>query len=210
MARPFNFGQMPILQGNHEHSLISAFNKNPDEWEKQEYIDTKTGKITKLGGRFAPKNIIHVLRDYYTNPEAKSLAPDMGPCKQDTSGLLRRHTIHVKRVRFIGKEVNRKSTYGEDLSQFDEPREYSGQKRRKVKVESSKVIHKLKEKIGIRKFARDTGIDRRTLRRFVRKEPLGENAARSILDELRNYKLSGGHNRDSKSARAEGNRIRGR
>src|SRR2546425_743507 len=190
MARPFNFGQMPILQGNHDHSLISSFNKNPEEWAKQKYIDTKTGKITKLGGHFTPKNMIRVLRDYYTNPEVKSLAPDMGPCEEYTSGLLRRHTINVKRVRHIGKEVNRKATYGEDLSQFDEPREYSGQKRKKVKAESSEAIYKIKERIGIRKFARDTGIDRRTLRKFVRKEGLGEKAARRILGELRNYKTN--------------------
>jgi hypothetical protein len=107
------------------------------------------------------------------------------------SGLLRRHTIHVKHVRYIGKEVNRKATYGEDLSQFDEPREYSGQRRKKVNAESWEPIYKLKDKIGIKKFARDTGIDRRTLREFVRKEGLGEKAARRILDELRNYKWNG-------------------
>jgi hypothetical protein len=117
----------------------------------------------------------------------------MGPCKENTSGLLRRHTIRVKKVRFIGKEVNRKATYGEDLSQFDEPREYSGQKQKKVKAESPEAIYKLKEKIGIRKFPRDTGIDRLTLRKFVRKEALGEKTARRILDELRNYKSSGDH-----------------
>jgi DNA polymerase type B, organellar and viral len=193
MARPFNFGQMPILQGNHGHSLISEFNNNPDEWGKQKYIDTKTGKITKLGSRFTPKNMIRVLRDYYTNPEAKSLAPSMEPCKEYTSGLLRRGTIHVKHVRYIGKEVNRKATHGEDLSHFDEPREYRSQRRNKVNSESWEPIHTLKERIGIKKFARDTGIDRRTIRKFVRKEGLGEKAARRILDELENYKPNGKH-----------------
>jgi hypothetical protein len=191
MARPFNFGIMPILQGNPGHSLISQFNKNPDEWEKQKYIDSKTGKITKLGARFTPKNMIRVLRAFYTNPEAKSLAPDMGPCTDYTSGLLRRCIIHVKHVRYIGKEVNRKATHGEDLSHFDEPREYSGQRRRKVNAESGEPIHKLKDEIGIKKFARDTGIDRRTIRKFVRKEGLGEKAARRILGELENYKSDG-------------------
>jgi hypothetical protein len=70
-----------------------------------------------------------------------------------------------------------------------------GRARKKGKAESSEGTYTLKEKIGIRKFARDTGIDRRTLRTFVRKEALGEKAARRILNELRNYELNGDRER---------------
>ena len=48
-----------------------------------------------------------VIRDYHLHPEHKFTAPDGGPCRRGTTGMLQRRPVHTAEVRRIGKEANK-------------------------------------------------------------------------------------------------------
>src|SRR3984893_9799255 len=63
-----------------------------------------------------PSQFARLLIDYQAHPEAKSLAPDGGPCEPDTSGLLQRAHVITGEFRYVGKETDRKWEEGDDIS----------------------------------------------------------------------------------------------
>ena len=66
-----------------------------------------------------PKTFAELLIRYQEHPEAKSLAPNGGPCEADTSGLLQRAHVIAGELRYIGKETDRKWEEGEDISMLE-------------------------------------------------------------------------------------------
>ena len=53
------------------------------------------------------KSYGQVLRDYLLHPEHKFHGPDGQPCGRLTRGVLRRRPVHVRDLRYIGKEANK-------------------------------------------------------------------------------------------------------
>src|SRR5262249_23556062 len=106
-----------------ECTLITAFTKDRTRWAHAECINVRDGKRYHLAleqssklDKFIPQTFGYVLRLYLRHPEPKSLAPDGTACAPDTRGLLQRSSIMAGRLRFVGKETDRRWTEGEDPS----------------------------------------------------------------------------------------------
>ena len=113
-----------------------------------------------------------LLYRYMKHPEAKSLAPDGGPCKGDTRGLLQRAHITAGEFHRIGKESDRRWEEGDDLeSLMREPIDYD--KDKKVSSEGmakpkESLVRKIK-KIGFPALIQ-IGCTRFLLRTICRRE----------------------------------------
>jgi hypothetical protein len=57
-----------------------------------------------------------VFFQFHRHPEHKSLAPDGGPCKADSYGLLGRYPVEASGFHLIGKETERGWEQAEDIS----------------------------------------------------------------------------------------------
>lgn len=127
---------------------------------------------------------------YLQHPEAKSLAPDGGPCKADTRGLLQRAHIVAGRHRRIGKESDRRWEEGDDLESLrHQAVEYKANDTTTVPKGHSQaneaLIRKVK-KIGIRELMR-FGCRRRILEKIRRKEPIADATLQEYATIIRCY-----------------------
>jgi len=174
-TKPFNFVHVPLLFPNlyppgkdaSNFSLIMPFSKDRDQWLNTKAIDTHSGKqhpISLLDPKGVTKAIEvkcygNILGAYREHPEAKFLGRDGNPCDSLTRGLLRRSHIIADKHRYIGKETSRRWEQGDDLSMVDfRCAEYSDGKT----VADGETRDRIR-KIGIRKIARETGIDKETV-----------------------------------------------
>ena len=97
------------------------------------------------------------------HPEIKSLGPDGEKCKAHTRGLLRRMAIEGGLQYCIGKEVSRfeqgKDDFIENID--DDCIRYSGGR----VAANDDFVRKIKA-LGLRRMAKETGLDRKTLRQI--------------------------------------------
>ncbi len=143
------------------------FSKHRELWLKTRAIDTHTGKpysITLLDPQGLTKKIEvkcygNVLGAYREHPEAKFLGHDGNPCNSLTRGLLRRSHIVANNHRHIGKETSRRWEQGDDMSMVD----FRCAEYRDGKTVASDAIRKRIVEIGIRKVARESGVNRETV-----------------------------------------------
>jgi hypothetical protein len=98
-----------------------------------------------------PLQFARLLIQYQEHPEAKSLAPDGGPCQAGTMGLLQRAHITAGEFRYVGKETDRKWEEGDDISVREFKIAEFG--RTKTVFATEEVKNDIK-KIGIKKCAR--------------------------------------------------------
>jgi hypothetical protein len=176
LTRPYNFLFCPVIDpvagfpanvDKNHCTLITAFTKDRTRWAQAECINVRDGARYQLAleqssklDKFIPQTFEYVLRLYLRHPEAKSLAPDGAECVGDTRGLLKRSSIIAGRLRFVGKETDRRWTEGEDPSLITfAPVEY---------VPSGKVAADadLRTKIanrGLRELMRQTGFSQHTI-----------------------------------------------
>ena len=121
------------------------------------------------GRRAVVRNFFMLLESYQNHPEAKSLAPDGGPCKFDTRGLLQRaHIVANWPPIYIGKESDKHWEEGEDLSLLDfKSVEY---KRKGNVIATDEQLAQI-SKVPKREFMR-RGINQHTLEKICRKEPV--------------------------------------
>jgi hypothetical protein len=126
------------------------------------------------------------LLEYEEHPESKSLAPDGGPCKAETSGLLRRAHVVAGEFRYVGKESDRKWEEGDDLSVLEfKTTEYG----RAKKVVASEEVKNQISRIGINECARQSGFDRKNfVRKLVRGLPVKRNSYEAFLHWLQTYR----------------------
>ena len=126
----------------------------------------------------------NILGAYREHPEAKFQGHDGMPCDSTTRGLLRRSHIVANRHRYIGKETSRRWEQGDDISMVDfRCAEYVD-----GKMVASDEIRKRIVEIGIRKVARDTNIDSKTIMRISRGEPVNPVTLQRVvkfIDEKR-------------------------
>jgi hypothetical protein len=166
--------------------LMMPFSKHRDQWLNARAIDTHSGKEYPIAlldpkGRtrkIAVKCYGNILGAYREHPEAKFLSFDGNPCEGITRGLLRRSHIIANNHRYIGKETSRRSEQGDDLSLVDfRCAEYVD-----GKVKADEETRKRIIEIGIRKVARETGINRETVALVANGKTVKSGTFRKIVD----------------------------
>jgi len=210
--RPYNFFLLPILANcgypaNVEpgyFTLVAPFESDQHKWIDSECIniadsnDTRKYELTTdfkspEYGEWAVVDIFeNLLYRYLQHPEAKSLAPDGGPCKGDTCGLLGRAHIIAGRHRRIGKESDRRWEEGDDLESLrHQSIEYEAETATITPnghSQASEALIRQIKKIGIREMMR-FGCGRRTLKRICRREHVNDYTLHEYERVIREYKL---------------------
>ena len=191
-TRPFNFVHVPLLFPNlypagkdaSNFGLIMPFSKHRDTLLEIKATDTHSGEqhsISLLDPKGRTKKIEvkcygNILGAYREHPEAKFLDHEGNPCGSLTRGLLRRSHIVANRHRYIGKETSRRWEQGDDMSMVDfVSEEYSD-----GKAAADPELRKQIVDMGIRKLARATKIDSKTIMLISR----GEHVKASTLAKL--------------------------
>jgi hypothetical protein len=181
-TKPFNFVHVPLLFPNlypagkdqSNFGLIMPFSKHREQWLKTKAIDTHSGEgysICLLDPKGRTKKIEvkcygNILGSYREHPEAKFLGSDGEPCSKLTRGLLKRSHIVASQHRFIGKETCRKWEQGDDPSLVDfQCAEYSD-----GKTIADEELRKQIAEFGIRKTARATNTDSKTIMLIAKRE----------------------------------------
>jgi hypothetical protein len=207
IARPYNFLLLPMVdpvygfafhrQSNEKVLLACAFSSKQQQWFDLECVNVHNGRQYKMlnckkTNGSIPYNVVfpsqfaHLLIQYQQHPEAKSLAPDGGPCGADTRGLLKRTHVDAGDVRYIGKETDRKWEEGDGISLLEFAATEYG---RKSKVVASEDVKAQISSIGINKCARDSGFDRKNfIRRLIRDMPVKRNSYTEFVRWLQSYK----------------------
>jgi len=126
VAKPYNFALSPILiQPSADCTLVAPASKHPGDWLTREYTEIHTGDTVNLGsehpGRLlTPQTLSNVIWRHFLHPEDKSLSLDGEFCNPYTRGLLMRRPVEaITPLIPIGKEIERRSQEGEDISVFD-------------------------------------------------------------------------------------------
>jgi|SRR5579871_1907609 len=179
---PFNFIHVPLLfqrlypagKDSSNFSLIMPFSKHRDQWLNTKATDIHTGQQYSIclldpksrTDKVEVKCYGNILGVYREHPEAKFVGRDGTPCNSLTRGLLRRSHIVASRHRYIGKETSRRWEQGDDMSMADFVcAEYSD-----GKVVADQKLRERVEQVGIRRTARATKLDSKTVMLIARGE----------------------------------------
>jgi len=209
--RPWNFFLLPILANcgypaNADpdyFTLVAPFESDQQKWIDSQCIniadpsDVTKYKITtefnspEYGKRAVIDTFKNLLYRYLQHPEAKSLAPDGGPCQPDTRGLLQRAHIIAGKHRRIGKESDRRWEEGDSFESLQRrPTEYQPTAMKTASTGQSKasetLIRQIK-KIGKRQLIR-FGASRRTLDRMCSRKLVDDSALHEYEIMIRKYK----------------------
>lgn len=177
-AKPYNFALSPILiEPSPDCTLVAPFSKHPEEWSTRDYIEIHTKQTVKLGSEYngkklVPQTLSAVLWRHFLHPEDKSLAPDGERCGPYTRGLLLRRPIEaIERFVFIGKEIERKTQEGEDVSMLENrgPTKYQAGQTAKTRAADPRLILRAK-RFGVRQLVRESGKKQHAVERFLRGE----------------------------------------
>ncbi len=213
IARPYNFLFLPMVDSTFGYAfytrasekvlLVCEFSSKQKRWFDLNCENIHSGKkysmVDYTKEKNPPCNVVfpsqfsRLLIDYQEHPEAKSLAPDGGPCVAETCGLLRRAHITAGEFRYVGKETDRKWEEGDEISVLEfKATEYG--RARKV-VASEEVKNDIKN-IGLNKCARESGFDRKNfVRKLVRNIPVKRNSYEEFVRWLQRYKSQNGDHR---------------
>lgn len=206
IARPYNFLFLPMLdptfgyafyrRANEKVMLVVPFSSKQERWFGMKCVNIHSGKKYRMVDctkeKNPPYNVVfpsqfaRLLIEYQEHSEAKSLAPDGGPCEADTSGLLQRAHVVAGDFRYVGKETDRKWEEGDDISVLDFKTTEYGRAR---KVIASEEVKSNIRGIGINKCAHESGFDRKNfVRKLVRGLPVKRNSYDEFVRWLQNYK----------------------
>jgi hypothetical protein len=153
-AKPYNFAHSPILtQPVPGCTLVAPSSKHPQEWLTREYTEIHTGRTVKLSEKYdgqtlTPQTLSNVLWRHYLHPEDKSLAPNGELCAAYTCGLLQRRPIKaLLPFVLIGKEIERKSQEGEEISVLENvgPIQYSQRQTLKTRPCAPALVKRLSQ-----------------------------------------------------------------
>jgi hypothetical protein len=195
-TKPFNFVHIPLLFPNlypagkdaSSFGLMMPFSKHREEWLKTKATDTHSGKqfsISLLDPKGRTRKVEvkcygNIFGSYREHPEAKFVGSDGTPCNKLTRGLLRRSHIDANSLRFIGKETSRHWEQGDDRSIVDfQCAEYGD-----GKAVADQELRERILQIGIRKTARKTKVDSKTIMLISRGERVKPSTLAKILQFL--------------------------
>jgi len=178
-ASPFGFVLHPRTRDKLKLTLLTPFSKNRAGWAQSPCINTHDGKSYRLD-ELSQADVItlgDILCGYVQHPEIKSLGPDGEKCKAHTRGLLRRMTINGGLQHCIGKEVSRfEQGKGDFIENIDDMCiHYDG-----GRVAANEGLIAEINARGQRKTTRETGLDRKTVRKVV----AGDKVKASTLSQL--------------------------
>jgi len=206
IARPYNFLFLPMVdptfgcafdkRSNEKVLLICPYSTLQEHWLEMGCLNIYNGKKYKMVDCNKAENPAHnvvfpsqfarLLIQYHGHPEAKSLAPDGGPCGANTRGMLKRAHVIAGEFRYVGKETDRKWEEGDDISVLEFKTTEFG--RSKLVVASEQVKKDIRE-IGINKCARESEFDRKNfIRKLVRDIPVKRNSYAEFERWLKSYK----------------------
>ena len=165
-------GGFPVGCDRANFRFITPYESNPKKWNTLEGINLRDERSYKIGATqdreqtlVIPETLRIILRQYFSRPEAKSLAPDGQPCGPDTHGLLRRASVIASIVVPVGKETDRRWDQGDDFSLLDfkvlEYRE-SGKQMVATPAERQKGID-----LGVRETMRRTKLAQKTIYKIL-------------------------------------------
>lgn len=197
-TQPFNFVHVPLLFPNlfppgrdpSNFGLVLPFSKHRDRWLYSNAWDTHSGEeysIRLLGtetdaGRVEMKCYGNILGAYREHPEAKFLGHGGNPCNSLTRGLLTRRHIIAGHHRYIGKETSRRWEQGDDLAMVDFAcAEYS-----EGQTVANNELRKRIARYGLKRIARETGIDRNTVRLIVRGKSVKSTTLAQVITFIEN------------------------
>jgi hypothetical protein len=183
-ASPFGFVLHPRTREHVKLTLLTPFSKDRNSWAQSFCINTRDGQSYRLD-ELSRADIItlgDILCGYLKHPEIKSLGPDDQKCKAHTRGLLRRITIQGGLQHCIGKEVSRyeqgKSDFIENID--DACIHYDGGR----VTASESLIAEISAR-GLRRTARETGPDRKTIRAILKGQKVKASTLAKVVMGLR-------------------------
>ncbi|MCU1358014.1 MAG: hypothetical protein JWM89_3432 [Acidimicrobiales bacterium] len=153
---------------------IAPYDPDPANWTDLDWTDRRTGQPVRIrtkqaDGTLRPGTVHvhtyrHLLARYHAHPEAKALAPDGGPVRPETTGLLRRRPVQaIQPVTYIGKEANDLEQRATGTSTDDHTTTYEN----RTSEDWDSLVVPVLRTIPTRTTARATGIGQRTIQRAL-------------------------------------------
>jgi hypothetical protein len=171
--------------------ISCAASKHPDDWLTREYTEIHSEEIVKLGSEYhgkipTPQTLSNVIWRHFLHPEDKSLSPDGGFCSAYTRGLLLRRPIHAI-TPFIpmGKEIERRSQEGEDISVFDNaaPVKYHPRKTTNTRPADAALILRA-SRFSKKLLRRESGASQHAIDRFFRGERIHPGIRKKLAEAV--------------------------
>lgn len=175
-AKPYNFVLSPILiHPSPDCTLIAPASKHSKEWLTRDYTEIHSGQTVKLFGKYngkvlTPQTLSSVIWRHYLHPEDKSLSPGGERCGAYTRGLLLRRPIQAMTpFIFIGKEIERRSLEGEDISVLENggPIKYHRGQTAKTRAADAGLILRARC-FPLRQLMRESGVSQHATERFLK------------------------------------------
>jgi hypothetical protein len=183
-SSPFGFVLHPRTRSKPKLTLLTPFNKNRNTWAHSLCTNTLDGRKYSLDElpRTHLISLGDILCSYSQHAEVKSLGPDGARCKPDTRGLLQRMAINGGLHLCIGKEISRfeqgKDDFIENID--DVCIHYDG-----GRVATNEVLLTEIRARGLRKTTKETGLDRKTIRRILNRKAVKLSTLAKVLTGLR-------------------------
>jgi hypothetical protein len=205
IARPYNFLLLPMVDPNFGYAfyrranekvlLVTEFSSKQTHWFGMKCVNIHTGKKYRMvdctNEKNPPYNVVfpsqfaRLLIEYQEHPEAKSLAPDGGPCVAETRGLLKRAHIVAGEFRYVGKETDRKWEEGDEISVLEfKATEYG---REKKVIADTSIADEIRA-IGIRKTMELTKMSQHTIEKLIRGEAVKRKTHEHVLKAIQAYR----------------------
>ena len=181
-ASPFGFVLHPRTRD--KLTLLTPFSRNRAGWVHSQCINTHDGRVYNLAelSRADIVTLGDILCGYIQHPEIKSLGPDESKCRAHTRGLLQRMTINGGLHWSIGKEVSRfeqgKDDFIENID--DVCIHYDG-----GRVVANDSLIATISSCGLRKTTKETGLDRKTIRRILDQQKVKASTLAKVVMGLR-------------------------
>src|SRR5579864_1076488 len=175
IAKPYNFVLSPILvQPSADCTLVAPASKHPEDWLTREYTEIHSGDVVKLGAEYhgktlTPQTLSNVIWRHFLHPEGKSLSPDGEFCNAYTRGLLLRRPVSaIKPLIPIGKEIERSSQEGEDISVLDNvgPVQYHPRKTANTRPADAALIQRA-SRFPKKLLRGESGVSQHAIDRFL-------------------------------------------
>jgi len=192
IAKPYNFVLSPILlQPPADCTLVAPASKHPEEWSTRDYTEIHTGDAVKLGSEYngktlTPQTLSNVIWRHFLHPEDKSLSPEGEFCNAYTRGLLLRRPVQaITPFIPIGKEIERRSQEGEDISVLDSvgPVQYHPRKTAKHPSADVALIQRA-SRFPKKLLRREAGASQHAIDRFFRGERIHPGTRKKLAEAV--------------------------
>jgi hypothetical protein len=155
-------------------------------------------ETVKLGSEYhgkilTPQTLSNVIWRHFLHPEDKSLSPDGESCNAYTRGLLLRRPIHaITPFIPIGKEIERRSQEGEDISVFDNagPVKYHPRKTANTRPAGAPLIIRA-SRFSKKLLRRESGASQHAIERFFRGERIHPGTMKRLADAIEKLRSMG-------------------